>query len=229
MNQVILPFFKGWFPWVILFLLLISCLFCMDSYASSTVSSPSQIDLFDSNYKIPDFPVDDSRPFHFIAYYPESDRYLLIQLDREMMFEYSNSVRYGYYMNLDKYDYKLYEWYPSRSDFWVTGSFANGSITSSRWYGWIGFGDCPTSFYGGKRILYSNFSVRNSADKSIMYYRTPFITGLSWQWAFSNFVQQLFTLILPVLKGICLLLLGLFCLVRLIRTLLFFVKGRNSL
>lgn len=224
MNYSRLFFLKSLYPLLFIFLFFFSCLLSLPVYASTDTAS--KVDLWESRYLLPEFPADALRPYHFIAYYPDSNRYLLVQLDREMVFDSSDSVSYRYYMNLSNFDFKLYEWVPGAGDVWSKGSFFDGSSSTSRWYGWIGFGDCPASFSGGKRILYSNFSVVNSSDYSIMYYRTPFVSGLSWQWAFSNLVQQVFTLILPFLKVVCISLLSVFCLIRLVKKVFYiFYRG----
>lgn len=222
MNQTIFTFPKGRFLWVSLFLLLISCLFCMDSYASSSAaSSPSKTNLFESEYEIPDFPVDSDRPFHFIAYYPSHDRYVLIQSDKEPFLEYDDRIAFKYLLVTSHCDYRQYEWYPEGVHSW-------SPTTYNPFWAWYGYGGCDsTTYYHAKIILYSNFPIYDTHNNNFMFYRTPFISGLTWQWVFSNFIQCFFKIIFPVLKGLCLLLLAIYCLVRLVRALLFFFKERR--
>lgn len=214
--------------WIVTFLFSI-CFFSIPCYASSvsaTASNAKSVDIFGDSVSIPSMPQDSNHPYSFVAYYPSDDKYLLVQLSKELVFEYSSTISCNYFFSLDTYDYKLYQWYPDKGDDWESGKFADGSTSASIWYAWVGFGGCTEQTYGAKKILYSNFSIRNKADNTVLFYQTPLMSGLNWQWAFTSLIQQVYQIILPVLTYICILLLAIFCTAKLVRKLEIFWKGK---
>ena len=208
------------------FFALFMALFCLSIPCSAALPEKDSFNIFDSGVLIPQIPADDypDYPYHFIAYYPHGDKYLLLFTPDKLVFKYAKTSRFNYYIDLWDYDFKLLEWYPDRLS-WVAGEFIDGGSRPTNWIAWIGYGGCESDYYGSKKILYSNHNIVNVHDSTVFYFKTPSIQSLNYQWCISDLIQFLFRTAVTVVPY-ALFLVILYILIRIILKLIHLYKKR---